>query len=325
MLEEGINEAGSLCSWIAAATAYANHGVQMVPFYIFYSMFGFQRVGDFIWAAGDMRARGFLLGGTAGRTTLAGEGLQHQDGHSQLLATTVPNCRRLRPDLRLRARGDHPGRPAAHVRRGRGRLLLHLADERKLCAAGAAEGADEGILRGVYRLRAGGKGKVRATLLGSGTILREVLAAAELLEKDSACRRTCIRSRASRAAARGARRRALEPAASRRDRRARALRAAAARRARGAVRRRHRLHAHRARPDPPVGAGALRDARHRWLRPQRFARAVAPASSRSTGTSSRSRRSRRWPTKDSSSARTVVERDREVRHRSRPSPNPVTV
>ena len=92
ILEEGINEAGSLCSWIAAATAYSNHGVSMVPFYIYYSMFGFQRVGDFIWAAGDSQARGFLIGGTAGRTTLAGEGLQHQDGHSQLVATTVPNC-----------------------------------------------------------------------------------------------------------------------------------------------------------------------------------------------------------------------------------------
>ena len=92
ILEEGINEAGSLCSWLAAATAYSNHGVSMVPFYIYYSMFGFQRVGDFIWAAGDSQARGFLIGGTAGRTTLAGEGLQHQDGHSQLVATTVPNC-----------------------------------------------------------------------------------------------------------------------------------------------------------------------------------------------------------------------------------------
>ena len=92
MLEEGINEAGSTCSWIAAGTAYANHGIHMVPFYIYYSMFGFQRVGDFYWAAGDLRTRGFLLGGTAGRTTLAGEGLQHQDGHSLLHAATVPNC-----------------------------------------------------------------------------------------------------------------------------------------------------------------------------------------------------------------------------------------
>ena len=92
ILEEGINEGGAMCSWIAAGTAYANHGVSMIPFYIYYSMFGFQRVGDFIWAAGDMQSRGFLIGGTAGRTTLAGEGLQHQDGHSQLVATTIPNC-----------------------------------------------------------------------------------------------------------------------------------------------------------------------------------------------------------------------------------------
>ncbi len=99
MLEEGINEAGALCSWIAAGTAYANHGQSMVPFYIYYSMFGFQRVGDFIWAAGDIQARGFLLGATAGRTTLAGEGLQHQDGHSQIVATTVPNCRAYDPPM----------------------------------------------------------------------------------------------------------------------------------------------------------------------------------------------------------------------------------
>ena len=92
ILQEGINEAGGMSSWIAAATAYAHHGVPMIPFYIFYSMFGFQRVGDLCWAAGDIRARGFLLGGTAGRTTLNGEGLQHEDGHSHLLAATVPNC-----------------------------------------------------------------------------------------------------------------------------------------------------------------------------------------------------------------------------------------
>ncbi len=92
ILEEGINEAGAFCSWMAAGTAYANHGINMIPMYIFYSMFGFQRIGDFAWAAGDMQARGFLLGATAGRTTLAGEGLQHQDGHSHLLASTIPNC-----------------------------------------------------------------------------------------------------------------------------------------------------------------------------------------------------------------------------------------
>src|SRR5206468_6734505 len=92
ILQEGINEAGAMSSWIAAGTAYANHGVQLIPFYAFYSMFGFQRVGDLAWAAGDSRTRGFLLGGTSGRTTLAGEGLQHQDGHSHLLASTIPNC-----------------------------------------------------------------------------------------------------------------------------------------------------------------------------------------------------------------------------------------
>ena len=105
ILEEGINEGGALCSCIAAGTAYANHGVNMVPFYIYYSMFGFQRVGDFIWAAGDSQARGFLVGGTAGRTTLAGEGLQHQDGHSQLRRDDGAELRRLRSGLRLRAGG----------------------------------------------------------------------------------------------------------------------------------------------------------------------------------------------------------------------------
>ncbi len=101
MLEEGINEAGAMCSWMAAGTAYANHGVHMMPFYIFYSMFGFQRVGDFIWAAGDLQARGFLLGATAGRTTLAGEGLQHQDGHSQIARHDGAELPRLRSDFRL--------------------------------------------------------------------------------------------------------------------------------------------------------------------------------------------------------------------------------
>ena len=184
MLEEGINEAGSLCSWMAAATSYTNHGVPMVPFYIFYSMFGFQRVGDFIWAAGDMRARGFLLGATAGRTTLAGEGLQHQDGHSQLLATTVPNCRAYDPtyayelaviiqDGLRRMYGD-----------GEGVFYYISVMNENYAQPALPEGAAEGIVRGGYRLRSGGTGKLRTTLLGSGTILREVLAAAELLESE---------------------------------------------------------------------------------------------------------------------------------------------
>ena len=183
ILEEGINEAGSLCSWIAAATAYSNHGVSMVPFYIFYSMFGFQRVGDFIWAAGDSRARGVLVGGTAGRTTLAGEGLQHQDGHSQLLATTVPNCVAYDPTFAYEL--------AVIVQDGLRRMYQEQENvfyyitcmNENYTHPAMPEGAAEGILRGMYRLKTGGGGKVRVTLFGSGTILREVLAAAELLEQ----------------------------------------------------------------------------------------------------------------------------------------------
>ncbi len=162
MLEEGINEAGSLCSWLAAGTAYSVHGINMVPFYIFYSMFGFQRVGDFIWAAGDMQARGFLVGATAGRTTLAGEGLQHQDGHSQLLASTVPNCVAYDPAYAYELA-----------------VIIHDGLRRMY-----AEGVEAGILAGGYLLQIGSRGKVRATLLGSGTILREGLAAAKILEND---------------------------------------------------------------------------------------------------------------------------------------------
>jgi pyruvate dehydrogenase E1 component len=184
MLEEGINEAGALCSWIAAGTAYANHGVHMVPFYIFYSMFGFQRVGDFIWAAGDLRTRGFLLGATAGRTTLAGEGLQHQDGHSQLVATTVPNCVSYDPTFAYEL--------TVIIQDGLRRMFANdesvfyyitVMNENYVQPA-MPPGVAPGILRGMYLLQIGGRGKVRATLMGSGTILRECIAAAELLEKD---------------------------------------------------------------------------------------------------------------------------------------------
>jgi pyruvate dehydrogenase E1 component len=184
ILEEGINEAGSLCSWVAAGTSYANHGVNMVPFYIFYSMFGFQRVGDFIWAAGDMQARGFLIGGTAGRTTLAGEGLQHQDGHSHLLASTVPNCVAYDPAFAYEL--------AVIVQDGLRRMF---AEQEKVfyyitCMnenypqPAMPPGVQQGILKGMYLLQIGGRGKVRVNLMGAGTILREVLAAAEILEKD---------------------------------------------------------------------------------------------------------------------------------------------
>jgi pyruvate dehydrogenase E1 component len=183
ILEEGINEGGAYCSWIAAATSYANHAVQMIPFYIYYSMFGFQRIGDFAWASGDSRARGFLLGGTAGRTTLAGEGLQHQDGHSQLVATTIPNCRAYDPCFNYEL--------AVIIQDGLRRMCVEqesifyyitVMNENYAHPAMPA-GAQAGILRGMYPLHTGGKGKVRVQLLGSGTILREVLAAAELLEE----------------------------------------------------------------------------------------------------------------------------------------------
>ena len=184
ILEEGINEGGAICSWIAAGTAYANHGVAMVPFYIYYSMFGFQRVGDFCWAAGDMKTRGFLIGGTAGRTTLAGEGLQHQDGHSLLVATTIPNCVAYDPCYAYEL--------AVIVRDGLRRMYAEQENvfyyltcmNENYAHPALPEGAEEGILKGMYRLRSGGKGKVRVNLLGSGTILREVLAAAELLEQE---------------------------------------------------------------------------------------------------------------------------------------------
>ncbi len=143
ILEEGITEAGSMSSFIAAGSAYATHGINTIPFFIYYSMFGLQRIGDLIWAAADMRCRGFLLGGTAGRTTLSGEGLQHQDGNSHILALPVPNSSRLRSCFCLRTRRDHPGRHRAHVQERREHLLLHYRDERAVPHAGHARRARE--------------------------------------------------------------------------------------------------------------------------------------------------------------------------------------
>ncbi len=182
ILQEGINEAGAMSSWIAAATAYANHGQTMIPFYVYYSMFGFQRVGDLIWAAADMQARGFLIGGTAGRTTLAGEGLQHQDGHSHVVAATVPNCVAYDPAYAYEL--------AVIVQDGLRRMVqdkdnvfyyITVMNENYPQPALPA-GAEEGIRRGIYCVRETAKPQVQ--LLGSGTILREVLAAADLLLND---------------------------------------------------------------------------------------------------------------------------------------------
>jgi pyruvate dehydrogenase E1 component len=184
ILQEGINEAGGFASWIAAGSSYANHGINMIPFYIFYSMFGFQRVGDLAWAAGDLQTRGFLLGGTAGRTTLAGEGLQHQDGHSLVLASTIPNCVTYDPTYAYEL--------AVIVQDGMRRMFQEQENvfyyitvmNEKYAHPELPEGAEEGILRGMYRLQeATGKGP-SVQLLGSGTILREVLAGAELLSED---------------------------------------------------------------------------------------------------------------------------------------------
>jgi pyruvate dehydrogenase E1 component len=185
ILQEGITEAGAMSSFIAAGTSYANHGVPMIPFYSFYSMFGVQRVGDLFWAAADSRARGFLMGGTAGRTTLAGEGLQHQDGHSLLWVSTIPNCAAYDPAYGYElAVIVHAGLERMLVRREDVFYYVTMMNENYEHPPMPA-GAREGILRGMYLLAPapGGPGP-RVQLLGSGTILREVLAAAELLRED---------------------------------------------------------------------------------------------------------------------------------------------
>ena len=182
ILEEGINEAGAMCSWIAAATAYANHNLQMIPFFIFYSMFGFQRVGDLAWAAGDMQARGFLLGGTSGRTTLAGEGLQHQDGHSHLQAATIPNCIAYDPTFAYElAVIIHSGMRRMFERQENVFYYITVMNE-NYPQPPLPAGMEDGIVRGLYRLSAHAAPQIQ--LLGSGAILREVVAAAALLEAD---------------------------------------------------------------------------------------------------------------------------------------------
>ncbi|MFH1600648.1 MAG: pyruvate dehydrogenase (acetyl-transferring), homodimeric type [Pseudomonadota bacterium] len=187
VLEEGITEAGAFSSWMAAATSYSSSDVPMLPFYIYYSMFGFQRIGDSAWQAADMRARGFLLGATAGRTTLNGEGLQHEDGHSHLLAGAIPNCRAYDPTFGFEV--------AVILQHGMKRMLEDQVDEyfyltlmnEAYTHPDMPKGAEEGILKGMYLLKDAGKpkkGELRVQLLGSGTILREAIAAAELLDKD---------------------------------------------------------------------------------------------------------------------------------------------
>ncbi|WP_111657243.1 pyruvate dehydrogenase (acetyl-transferring), homodimeric type [Isoalcanivorax indicus] len=183
ILEEGINEAGAMSGWMAAATSYSHHNFPLVPFYIYYSMFGFQRVGDLAWAAGDMQARGFLLGATAGRTTLNGEGLQHQDGHSHLLSSTVPNCISYDPTYAFElAVILQDGLRRMYAEQENVFYYITLMNENYVHRA-MPKGAEEGIRKGMYLLQeAERKSKKTVQLLGSGTILREVEAAAEILQ-----------------------------------------------------------------------------------------------------------------------------------------------
>ncbi|TWI05956.1 pyruvate dehydrogenase E1 component [Luteimonas cucumeris] len=187
VLEEGITEAGAFASWMAAATSYSTNDLQMLPFYIYYSMFGFQRIGDIAWQAGDMRSRGFLLGGTSGRTTLNGEGLQHEDGHSQVQAGLIPNCRSYDPSFGYEV--------VVILQHGMQRMLTEQVDEyyyltllnENYTHPEMPEGSAEHIIKGMYLLKDAGKakkGELRVQLMGSGSILREVIAAAELLDKD---------------------------------------------------------------------------------------------------------------------------------------------
>jgi pyruvate dehydrogenase E1 component len=185
ILQEGINEAGGMASWIAAATSYSTSNRIMVPFYVYYSMFGFQRIGDLAWAAGDMQARGFLLGGTSGRTTLNGEGLQHEDGHSHIMAGTIPNCISYDPTFAHEVGVIlHHGLKRMVERQENVFYYLTLLNE-NYAMPGLTAGTEEQIIKGMYLCKPGdAKIKQRVQLLGSGTILRESIAAQELLEKD---------------------------------------------------------------------------------------------------------------------------------------------
>ncbi len=217
ILEEGITEAGAMASFTAAGTAYSNYRVPAIPFYMYYSMFGFQRVGDMIWAFADTRGKGFLMGGTAGRTTMLGEGLQHQDGHSPVLASTVPTCLTYDPAYvyelatilrdgirRMYQEGD----PVFYY------ITMYNED---YAMPAMPEGAQEGIVRGIYKLKAAPKGKATAQLFGSGPILNEAVKAQEILAEKYGVQADVWRrspAKLQRAAPRRAGRRTLEPPAS---------------------------------------------------------------------------------------------------------------
>lgn len=184
ILQEGISEAGAMASWIAAATSYSSSNIPTIPFFIYYSMFGFQRIGDLAWGAGDMRSKGFLIGGTSGRTTLNGEGLQHQDGHSHILSAAIPNCVSYDPTFSYEV--------AIIIQHGLERMLGKQEDvffyittlNENYAHPQMPEGARDGIIKGMYLLRAAERKTTKVQLLGSGAILREIIAAAELLQND---------------------------------------------------------------------------------------------------------------------------------------------
>ncbi len=318
ILEEGITEAGALSSFIAAGTSYAHRGVPMVPFYIFYSMFGFQRVGDLIWLAADARTRGFLLGATAGRTTLLGEGLQHQDGQSLLLASAVPPCQAYDPAFAYEM--------ATIVKHGLRRMYgpqpedvffyLTLYNENYQMPA-MPPGVEDGIMAGLYKWADAPDGPAqRATVLFSGSANGAARAARDRAGREVGRRRRAVVSDLVQGAARrGAHDRTLEPVASVAAA-AHAARGPAARRCRGADRRGHRLHEGRARAGRAVRRTIVRPARHRRVRPVRHPRVASPplrgrrAQRRRGGARLSCRNGRR-------EARDRARRDRSLRHRPR--------
>jgi len=184
LLEEGITEDGAMSSWIASATAYSNSGMQMIPFYIFYSMFGFQRIGDLVWAAGDMQARGFLIGATSGRTTLNGEGLQHEDGHSQIMAGNVPNCVSYDPTFSHELMVIMQNGMERMFKKQENVFYYITTMNENYSHPGLSKGQEKNIVKGMYLLQKGKNGKTRVQLFGSGSILREAIAAADLLSAD---------------------------------------------------------------------------------------------------------------------------------------------
>ena len=274
ILEEGISEAGAIASWTAAATSYSVHGVPMLPFYIYYSMFGFQRVGDAIWAAADQRSRGFLLGATSGRTTLGGEGLQHQDGTSHLVAATIPNCKAYDPAF--------AGEMAAIIDHGMREMLVEQQDvfyyvtlmNENYAQPDLPEGAQEGVIRGAYRFGSYGEGPAKVTLMGSGAILTEVVKAAQALAAEGVASEVVSVTSWSELARDGV---GCEQRAMRGEAHTTPYLREPAGRRRRPRHRRDRLCPRRAgvRARLPARRPALPHAGHRRLRPQRYAGGIA--------------------------------------------------